>query len=211
MPLTRNLLLWIGSSLFLKDKEFSLHKNCIIPKHSDTQRYLDSVLPLFKLARRFWSTCANNKIFIPLYSGKQTPKQHLALSMRRQICFKDTVSYMPQFNFINCYTITTLLLFNFICYCTISFIYTMLYFVTILKLLTFNFCFKNGYCLNFVRTIENVTQGSVPTTQMLVMVTMNHGEKLDKFNGLNFKRWNQKMFVLPYHFKCCDIIDWLCS
>ncbi|KAL2471598.1 Uncharacterized protein Adt_39734 [Abeliophyllum distichum] len=36
-----------------------------------------------------------------------------------------------------------------------------------------------------------VTQTMAPTGH--VNVPVNHGEKLKKFNGLNFKRWQQKM------------------
>ncbi|KAL2461609.1 Uncharacterized protein Adt_45029 [Abeliophyllum distichum] len=36
-----------------------------------------------------------------------------------------------------------------------------------------------------------VTQTMAPTGH--VNVPVNHGEKLEKFNGLNFKRWQQKM------------------
>ncbi|KAL2517369.1 Uncharacterized protein Adt_13616 [Abeliophyllum distichum] len=48
---------------------------------------------------------------------------------------------------------------------------------------------------------ENQTMAQVPSfaaTQTVapighVTVLVNHGEKLEKFNGLNFKRWQQKM------------------
>ena len=33
----------------------------------------------------------------------------------------------------------------------------------------------------------------VTPTMAPVTVPVNHGEKLEKFNGLNFKRWQQKM------------------
>ncbi|KAL2534204.1 Uncharacterized protein Adt_07555 [Abeliophyllum distichum] len=36
-----------------------------------------------------------------------------------------------------------------------------------------------------------VTQTMAPTGH--VTVAVNHGEKYEKFNGLNFKRWQQKM------------------
>ena len=47
-------------------------------------------------------------------------------------------------------------------------------------------------------TTEIVAQGSIPTvklpaTELTVAVPVHHGEKLEKFNGLNFKRWQQKM------------------
>ena len=47
-------------------------------------------------------------------------------------------------------------------------------------------------------TTETVAQGSIPTVKLLAMVPaaivpVHHSEKLEKFNGLNFKRWQQKM------------------
>ncbi|KAL2531331.1 Uncharacterized protein Adt_04682 [Abeliophyllum distichum] len=47
---------------------------------------------------------------------------------------------------------------------------------------------------------ENQTVAQVPITQNVTRTTaptmnipVNHGEKSEKFNGLNFKRWQQKM------------------
>ena len=47
-------------------------------------------------------------------------------------------------------------------------------------------------------TTETVTQGFVPTFKLLATVPaaavpVHHGKKPEKFNGLNFKRWQQKM------------------
>ena len=47
-------------------------------------------------------------------------------------------------------------------------------------------------------TTETVAQGSVPAVKLPATVTaaaipVQHGEKPEKFNGLNFKRWQQKM------------------
>ena len=52
-------------------------------------------------------------------------------------------------------------------------------------------------------TAENMTVGQVPsasvarvpTSVIPVSVLVNHGEKLEKFNALNFKRWQQKMLL----------------
>ena len=43
-------------------------------------------------------------------------------------------------------------------------------------------------------TTDTVAQGSVPTfklpgTVLAAVVPVHHGEKPEKFNGLNFKRW----------------------
>ena len=32
-----------------------------------------------------------------------------------------------------------------------------------------------------------------PSTPVMEPMTMSHGEKLEKFNGIEFKRWQQKM------------------
>ena len=45
-----------------------------------------------------------------------------------------------------------------------------------------------------VATTETVAQGSVPVVKLPVTVPatavpVHHGEKPEKFNGLNFKRW----------------------
>ena len=50
-------------------------------------------------------------------------------------------------------------------------------------------------------TTKTVAQRSVPTVKLSVTVPaaavpVHHGEKPEKFNGLNFKRWQQKMFYL---------------
>ena len=50
-------------------------------------------------------------------------------------------------------------------------------------------------------TTETVAQGSVPAIKLPVTVPVaavpvHHDEKPEKFNGLNFKRWQQKMFYL---------------
>lgn len=37
-----------------------------------------------------------------------------------------------------------------------------------------------------------VSQIVAPTTSQTITVLVNHGEKSEKFNGLNFKRWQQK-------------------
>ena len=47
-------------------------------------------------------------------------------------------------------------------------------------------------------TSETVAQRSVPVVKLLATVPVaavpvHHGEKSEKFNGLNFKRWQQKM------------------
>ena len=47
-------------------------------------------------------------------------------------------------------------------------------------------------------TTETVAQGSVPTVKLpgtvpTATVPVHYGEKPEKFNGLNFKRWQQKM------------------
>ena len=44
-------------------------------------------------------------------------------------------------------------------------------------------------------TTKIIAQGYVPKVQMLatIPVFVNYGEKPEKFNGLNFKRWQQKM------------------
>ena len=47
-------------------------------------------------------------------------------------------------------------------------------------------------------TIETVAQGFVPAVKLHAMVSaaavpIHHGEKPKKFNGLNFKRWQQMM------------------
>ena len=44
--------------------------------------------------------------------------------------------------------------------------------------------------------MSNANETNVPvsaTRVVPVSVPVNHGEKLEKFNGLNFKRWQQKM------------------
>ena len=38
-------------------------------------------------------------------------------------------------------------------------------------------------------TTETVAQGSVPATMPAAVVPIHHGEKPEKFNGLNFKRY----------------------
>ena len=43
--------------------------------------------------------------------------------------------------------------------------------------------------LNSTRTTKNITQRFAPVAQMPVTVAVNNREKLEKFNGLNFKRW----------------------
>ena len=46
-------------------------------------------------------------------------------------------------------------------------------------------------------TTEIVAQGSVPAVKLpATAIPVHHGEKPEKFNGLNFKRWQQKMFYL---------------
>ena len=47
-------------------------------------------------------------------------------------------------------------------------------------------------------TTETMAQGSVPAVKLpatvpAAAVPVHHGEKPEKFNGLNFKRWQQKM------------------
>ena len=47
-------------------------------------------------------------------------------------------------------------------------------------------------------TSETVAQGSIPVVKLPVTVpaaavSVHHDEKPEKFNGLNFKRWQQKM------------------
>ena len=43
-------------------------------------------------------------------------------------------------------------------------------------------------------TTKTVAQGFVPAIKLLAAaVPIHHGEKPEKFNGLNFKRWQQKM------------------
>ena len=43
-------------------------------------------------------------------------------------------------------------------------------------------------------TTETVAQGFVPTVKVpAAIVPVHHDEKSEKFNGLNFKRWQQKM------------------
>ena len=56
------------------------------------------------------------------------------------------------------------------------------------------------YTTNIVvaATTETVAQGFVPTVKLpatvcAAIVPIHHGEKLEKFNGLNFKRWQQKI------------------
>ncbi|XP_052206984.1 uncharacterized protein LOC127811292 [Diospyros lotus] len=60
-----------------------------------------------------------------------------------------------------------------------------------------------AFTLNFAGTSNNVAQGSVPVAQMPIIVPtaaqmpvtvpVGHCKKPEKFNGLNFKRWQQKM------------------
>ena len=39
------------------------------------------------------------------------------------------------------------------------------------------------------------TVAQVPMMPTTVPISVSHGEKLEKFNGLNFKRWQQKMLL----------------
>ena len=47
--------------------------------------------------------------------------------------------------------------------------------------------------MNFVVTFNNIAQGFALAIHMPVTIPVSHGEKPKKFNGLNFKRWQQKM------------------
>ena len=49
-----------------------------------------------------------------------------------------------------------------------------------------------------VATTEIVAQRSVPAVKLsAATIPVYHGEKLEKFNGLNFKRWQRKMLFFP--------------
>ena len=50
-----------------------------------------------------------------------------------------------------------------------------------------------------------VSTAQVPTPA--VTVPVNHAEKPEKFNGLNFKRWQQKMPVLSDHTEPCEVFN----
>ena len=50
-------------------------------------------------------------------------------------------------------------------------------------------------------TTETMAQGFIPAVKLptmmpIAVVPIHHGEKPEKFNGLNFKRWQQKMLYL---------------
>ena len=39
-----------------------------------------------------------------------------------------------------------------------------------------------------------------PPTPVMALMNVSHGEKSENFNGTKFKRWQQKMFVIPVNF-----------
>ena len=37
--------------------------------------------------------------------------------------------------------------------------------------------------------VATATMAQVPVTPIVVPISVSHGQKVEKFNGLNFKRW----------------------